>query len=172
MKEIPLTRGKVAIVDDEDYERLNVHKWCVMRGGAAWYACRGTYTPGRGSHTLLMHRVILSAPRGVQVDHKNSDGLNNTRGNLRLATISQNGLNARIRKDNTTGYKGIWQSGLRWAARIRCQGKRMHLGVFSSPEAAARAYDKKALELFGEFARLNFPEGQATEKISGDQSPA
>ncbi|MBV8278501.1 MAG: HNH endonuclease [Verrucomicrobia bacterium] len=104
-----------------------------------------------------MHRLIVNAPPGVQVDHVNGDGLDNRRANLRLASATQNAHNRKIRRDNTSGFKGVRfdQSSQRWDARITFQGKRYYLGLFVTAELAARTYDQAARRLFGDFARTN-----------------
>lgn len=154
MREIPLTRGKVAIVDDEDYERLVGRKWHAFPGNAGtdtWYA-RG-YIDGRN---VSMHRFIMDAPRDRQVDHKNGDGLFNVRANLRLATRYQNAANQRT--SCKSGFRGVEAHKLHFRASIKSEGRRYRIGHFKDPIDAARAYDARARELHGEFAILNFPE--------------
>lgn len=150
MKEVKLDRGNVAFVDDEDYEILKQHVWWTDPQRNTCYA--GANIDGRNQR---MHRVIMGYP-ATQVDHRDGNGLNNQRSNLRLATHSQNQHNAGLRKDNSSGYKGVYRvtgaSNL-WGVQV----KRIYLGTFPSAEQAARAYDAKAVELYGEFARLNFP---------------
>lgn len=103
-----------------------------------------------------MHRLILNAPDHVRVDHRNGDGLDNRRDNLRYATTSQNCGNQRVGRNNTSGYKGVTPrpSG-KWRARIMYQRQCQHLGEYETKEDAARAYNEAALRLFGPFARLN-----------------
>jgi len=150
---IPLTQGKFAIVDAEDYDWLNMYKWCVSKKRYNFYACRRT----RGKK-IFMHRLITNAPEGMLVDHINGISLNNRRSNLRICTIAQNNRNSRPWRRSTSKYKGVsWcQAAGKWRARIRPNRKQMHLGCFDNEIKAARAYDKKAKELFGEFAYLNF----------------
>lgn len=160
MKAIQLTKGKSALVDDEDYELLSKYRWCATRGRNTWYAWRHSYHDGN-IETIAMHRLILAAPDGLEVDHIDGDGLNNTRSNLRLATRSQNLHNGKRLKNNTSGYKGVhWvkytlHAG-KWRSRIYVGGRAIHLGVFADREEAAKAYDKAALEMCGEYARTNF----------------
>jgi hypothetical protein len=158
MKEIPLTQGKAALVDDADYEFLNQWKWCTHQFGKKWYAVRGQGTR-KTQKILLMHRVITNAPDGMEVDHWDHDGLNNQRYNLRVCTSSQNKANKPKRIDNTSGYKGVTWDRFRgkYVAQIHVNGKHIFLGRFSDVEEAARAYDKAAIKIFGEFAYLNFP---------------
>jgi len=92
------------------------------------------------------------------VDHRNGDGLDNRRQNLRPANDSKNQMNARMRSDNPSGFKGVCADRHRWMARIQLDGRRTYLGYFATPQEAARAYDAAAVELFGEYARPNFPQ--------------
>lgn len=160
VREIPLTRGMSALVDAADYERVvAMGKWGADPSGRTFYARKNLHHPGRKQTTLLMHTFITGWDR---VDHINGDGLDNRRANLRPATHSQNMANKRRYANNKSGYKGVYWSGrpgLRrvWAAAIKQGGKARRLGRFEHPEEAARAYDAAARELFGQFARLNFP---------------
>ncbi|MHC4596729.1 MAG: HNH endonuclease [Planctomycetota bacterium] len=152
---IPLTQGQFAIVDAEDYDRLAQHKWCAAKGRDTFYAHRGN-----GGTTVSMHRVIMRAPKDMMCDHRNHNGLNNRKSNLRLCTSAQNQYNKRPKKGSTSIYKGVLLRSdcKRWRAKIGFKGKRIHLGDFANEIQAAMAYDDKAIELFGEFAWLNFPE--------------
>ena len=159
MKEIPLTQGKVALVDDEDYNELSKFKWHAHLCSGHWYAVRRA----RESHnlkTILMHRSIMNAPTGLMVDHKNGDGLDNQRSNMRLATNSQNAANSKKVGNTRSIYRGVTRIGKQvfWTASIKVNGDSMYLGRFQYERDAALAYDEKAFEVFGEFARLNFPE--------------
>lgn len=152
---IPLTQGKFAIVDAEDYDWLSKYKWCAWKNENAFYACRT-----EKGHTVFMHRMIMSAPKGLMCDHIDHNGLNNRKSNLRLCTPAQNVHNKRPQRDSSSKYKGVGskKQSRKWEARIRFQGKLYHLGDFDNQMEAAMAYDDKAAELFGEFAYLNFPE--------------
>jgi hypothetical protein len=160
---IPVTQGFHALVDDEDFDRVNQWSWTVKRSKRTVYA-QGLANGQR----LFLHRFILNAPSGVEVDHINGDGLDNRRSNLRLATVSQNQANRkRLNANNTTGYRGVTynKGNRRWLAQIQHEGIQMHLGYFTTPEEAARAYDQKAEELFGEFAKTNHPQNsEAVQK--------
>lgn len=149
---IPLTKGQVAIVDKEDYEWLSQYKWHAVNNGEKFYAYRC-----RNKRSLSMHRAIMNEPKGMLVDHKDGNGLNNRRNNLRVCTTSQNHQNRR-RTFGSSRYKGVhWnKKGKKWAAAITDKGKYKFLGHFDDEAEAAKAYDRKAKELFGEFAYLNF----------------
>jgi hypothetical protein len=158
MKEIYLTRGLLALVDDEDFPKLSGYMWQASKKNNAWYAKRDVLVDGKTS-ALYMHRAILDVPPGFEVDHRDGDGLNNQRDNLRQATHRQNLHNSR--PFDASGFKGVtWHKGAhKWMAQIKPQagGPNKYLGCFADPEEAARVYDAVALELRGEFARLNFP---------------
>lgn len=159
MKKIPLTHGLFALVDDGDYDELMKHKWHVRKGKNAYYARRTVSVDGK-RNTVFMHRQILGIvdPK-LFCDHIDMDGLNNQRANLRACNMSQNKMNTRKRSDNSTGYKGvaIEKRCGRFRVQICVNGKIKTVGRFVEIECAARAYDKAAKELHGEFARLNFP---------------
>jgi len=158
VKEIKLTQDKVAQVDDADYEWLSAWKWYAKWDGWHWYAMRNSpYDANGKQHTILMHRQILGAQPGEQVDHRNRKGLDNQRHNLRFCTYSQNQANRKKRAGCMSQYKGVhWDKRAgKWQARIRVHGKWIHLGLFDDEIAAALAYNKAATEYFGEFARPN-----------------
>lgn len=153
MIEIPLTHGHVAIVDDEDADLIN------FRWSASFTNKGGVY--GKRAGKTLMHRVILERSLGKPLepgqiaDHRNGNGLDNCRSNLRVATYSQNNANTSTRRHSKTGYKGVSKiSPNRWAARISIDGKQKLIGRYSSPEEAHEAYCAAAIEHFGEFARF------------------
>jgi len=150
---IPLTRGKVTIVDAEDYGWLMQYKWYANKKAGGFYAARI-----HKRKMLLMHRLITNAPKGLVVDHIDANPLNNRRSNLRLVTVAQNQYNRRPLK-RSSKYKGVsWNTQTaKWSARIEKDGRSMHLGLFKAESDAAKTYDKKAKQLFGEFAFLNFP---------------
>lgn len=157
MKQIPLTQGLVALVDEEDYDRvMAAGKWYARRGGSTFYAQRRA--PQGGDRKIRLHSFLTGWPL---VDHINLDGLDNRRANLRQASHAENMWNRRRLSNNTSGFKGVrWHKVHgKWEARIRTDGRRRHLGSWSTAEEAAHAYDAAARELHGEFARLNFPEG-------------
>lgn len=151
---IPLTQGKVAVVDVADFDRINQWHWSAHRDrDGSWYA----------RVTIPMHRMILG-PCGI-IDHANRDGLDNRRENLRVATFEQNMRNRKWKK-NKWGFKGVHKPSKTWEGyqvRIMVNGVRKSFGYFKTPEAAAHAYDKAAKHFYGEFAHLNFPDQSATE---------
>ena len=158
-KEIPLSQGMVATVDDEDYEWLNQVQWYWgQRDIGSGYAQRNVKVGGK-STTQRMHRLILGEVEGRHSDHVNLDGLDNRRANLRVCTHTENNRNSRKRKDNTSGYMGVsWYARRKkWQAIIGADREKHWLGYFDDIEEAARAYDAAALALHGEFATCNFP---------------
>ena len=162
-RRIPLTQGKFAIVDPDDYPHLSKYKWrlCKTKGKNVLYAERSIRLPNGKYSRILMHRQLINVPEGYVLDHINGSGLDNRRANLRLATIAQNAWNSKKRNPRS-GYKGVWlakDKGL-WRAAIFCNRKRKHLGYFKDKVDAAKAYDKAATKLHKEFAVLNFPDHQ------------
>lgn len=157
MKQIPLTQGKYAIVDDEYYAELIKYKWYPHHTFNLCYAVRHTKCVKGKRGLVYMHRQILNAPKGKMIDHIDRNDLNNRIANIRLCFNSQNQHNSKKQSDNTSGYKGVsWHKHRKkWIAHIR-NGKLIHLGYFCSAVEAAKAYDDKAKELFGEFANTNF----------------
>ena len=153
-KLIPLTQAKFAIVDAEDYEWLNQYKWHAKKHKNTSYA-----ETQKNGKLIKMHRLITSAPPHLFVDHRDHNGLNNRRYNLRLCTNQQNVFNRRPRPGGTSKYKGVYwhKKTKKYTAAIKANGKRYYLGYFDDEIEAAVVYDIKAMELFGEFAYLNFP---------------
>ena len=150
-KTIPLTKGKEAIVSDSDYEWLSQHSWHAHSEGYAVGRLRG-----QGESKVFMHRAITEPLAGREVDHINGDRLDNRRENLRLVTRSQQNMNQSPR-GGSSRFKGVsWFCHQDiWQAKIKIDGKQIHLGHYSIEEDAARAYNEAAREMFGEFALLN-----------------
>lgn len=152
MKTIQLSQGKEAIVDDEDYERLNIYKWSYGTGGYAERRPWNWILRSQGPKTFL-HRAIMHATKGDLIDHINGNPLDNRRANLRFCTQHQNQANRpRLNKNNTIGFRGVAKNRARWSAKCRVNYKNVHIGTFDTPQAAAEAYNAFARRTFGEFA--------------------
>lgn len=156
MKEIPLTQGRVTIVDDEDYPIVSLFKWWAFKIKNYHYAATTIFISDKQT-TLLMHRLIMNAPFDKLVDHINHNGLDNRKTNMRLCTYSQNHMNGKPHKNSSSKYKGVhWSKHhKRWIAQIRKDNKQTRMGYFHEEKAAAQAYNFVAYELFGDFAYLN-----------------
>lgn len=159
MKLIRLTKNLSTVVDDADYEVLSSYKWCAVctQKGKRWYAARGIKPDGKYK-MILMHRVILGAEKGFEVDHINNDPLDNRRDNLRLCTRALNMHNRKSYNNSTSAFKGVFfdkQSG-KWQAKITINNKSVYIGRSTNPEDCARMYDSAAASRYGEHAKLNF----------------
>lgn len=154
MKKIPLSQGLFALVDDEDFEKLSKYKWRADRGNSTFYAAR-LVEKGRN---IRMHRQILGVtdPK-MDVDHKNGNGIDNRRSNLRVCSRSLNNANRAVQSNSGSGIKGVFWDKERnkWQVKIGYERKVFNLGRFSDLTTAVKAYNDKAKELFGDFARLN-----------------
>ena len=158
MKKIPLTQSLFALVDDSDFKELNRFKWYASKSRKTFYAVRKCKCPVDDKWYLIrMHRQIMNTSRGIQTDHKNGNGLDNQRSNLRVCTHAENQHNRRSYY-GTSKYKGVYwfKRNKKWMAYIQQNGKHYNLGSFTNEIDAAKAHDTKAVELFGEFACLNF----------------
>lgn len=158
MKLIPLTQGKFAMVDDEDYALISRFKWRAAWNKRGWRAVTNSINSKGKRGCIGMQRMIIPGPE--EVDHIDLDGLNNTKSNLRKSTRQQNMGNTRKRLVRTTSqYKGVSQSlsySKKW--QVYCgRSPGNYVGTFSSEIEVAHAYDKAAIKRFGEFARINFP---------------
>lgn len=146
-----MSKGFVALVDDEDFDWLSGFNWHVLISQAKkQYAVTG-------HNTNSMARIIMRCPKGMVVDHIDGDSLNNQKYNLRICTPEQNSLNRKPRKSRISKYKGIQKVNDTWRVRIQFGNERLHIGYFKSDLEAAKAYDDAARRYYGEFAYLNFP---------------
>jgi len=154
---LPLNQGLYALVDAEDWPKVSRFNWRARKIGRNYYAQAPDYTGGK-RRDLLLHRVIMNLPDAI--DHRNGDGLDNRRCNLRPADRTQNLGNQRISVRNKSGFKGVgWhQRDRKWRAYLVVNKRQQHLGYFNSPAEAAKAYDRAARQHFRDFACLNFPE--------------
>ena len=162
MKTIPLTQGYFTKVDDDDYKKYAIYRWCVSisysRGTKSIRAIRKEYSNKyKKGKTRHLSRVILNALKGKNVDHINGDTLDNRKSNLRLCTSGENIRNQVKRCDNTSGYKGVsWSSEReKWEAKIQLNNKTIHLGRYKNKKEAAQAYNNAAIKYHKNFARLN-----------------
>lgn len=157
MKSIELSRGHFAIVDDEDYDVLSKITWYSQKlKNGIFYAARKIIV-GERERMVYMHRFIMNTPDGMETDHRNGDGLDNRKDNLRNCTHQQNGMNRTKQSNNHSGFKGVCWDGYhqKWLAQIQTNGKRKRIGTFNDKKEAARAYEAEAKRLHGEFARVN-----------------
>lgn len=155
--EIPLRSGHVLIVDEDDLPLIEPYTWHVTTPRSMSIYARSWKRIGGKKICVLMHRLLLNAPRNVQVDHRDNNGLNNSRSNLRFCTNGQNAANRHNLTTNTSGYKGVTyhRQARRWQAAIKVDGRNHYLGLFREPELAALAYDRAAVEIHGDFAHIN-----------------
>ena len=153
MKEIVLTQGQVALVDDEDFEKLNQFKWYAHSAGYNWYAARRN-----NRKFVYMHRLIMNAQKDEEVDHINGNGLHNYKVNMRLCTHQQNNVNKPMRRDNKTGIKGVrWDKtnkGKPFQAQLHVKGKHVYCKNFNNIKSAEFAYKTISNKYFGEFAGI------------------
>lgn len=169
--EIELAGGYIALIDDEDYEKVRHFRWRALKKSNTTYAITSVRVDGRLT-TLRLHRLIMNAPKGLEVDHVAGDGLDNRKAMLRLATHRQNIANCRKRTGTTSRFKGVsrHKGAGKWQAGIKAGDKRLHLGLYDNEVDAAKAYDAKARELWGEYAFLNFPDESADSLCAAERN--
>ncbi len=170
MKEVLLSRGLVAVIDDCDFELVSQFRWCARprcSGDSKFYAHRRS-GPNKW---VFMHRFVMRIADSSypEIDHKNGDGLDNRKENLRICTHIQNLANSGSR-GGTSQFKGVSRHRKKWQVSIRADGKRFFLGVFDKEIEAALAYDREAILHHGEFALLNFPEKECAREDSTSTS--
>jgi hypothetical protein len=153
MKSIHLTKGQIAIVEDSDFDILSKNKWCALASGKSFYAVRRHY-----GKFVYMHRQIMETPEGMDTDHINGNKLYNLRSNLRVVSHAQNTRGFHKSKTKSSQYRGVqWHKRTsKWMARVKFNAIGIYIGVFTSESEAARAYDKKAIELGFSKEALNF----------------
>lgn len=164
-KEIKLLNSnEYVLLNRDDYDLMSKHKWYLFENKRNKYA--------QNHNGELMHRLIMNAKEGQVIDHKNGNGLDNRKDNLRFVTLSQNNMNARKMRDKSSKYKGVsWhKDNKKWRAEINCKDVKKFLGYFDNEIEAGEAYDKEALKLYGEYAKLNFsPHSADTRKGKRDE---
>lgn len=157
MKLIPLTKGYFTKVDDDDFKKLAILRWYANVNSRKDCVRAARF---HNRKTIYLARVVMNAPDGKNVDHINGDTLDNRKSNLRLCSRHENSFNRKMNKNNKAGYKGAYwdKRKNKWKCCVRFEGKAINVGYFDNKKDAAIAYDKKAKELFGEFANINFPQ--------------
>ena len=167
MIEIPLTRGKVALIDDADFDLISRFKWSAYKSKNTYYAHAGVRLNNGSRTTIQMHRLLLGLtdPK-IKTDHRDRNGLNNSRANLRACSHAENGRNRTAQANNSSGYKGVsfHKQHEKWQARIMVNGKSKHLGFYLTPEDAHQAYCAAAAEFHGEFANVGNPPAKKWSK--------
>lgn len=155
MKQIPLTMGLFALIDDDDFDKINAHKWFARKSSNTFYAATWT-GDWRDRKMLHMHHLVSGTPeKGYCIDHKDGNGLNNQKANHRLCTIAQNSKNRR--SYGTSRFLGVsyMKANKKWRSYIQVNGQNKYLGIFLSQHEAALAYNNAAIKYHGEFAKLN-----------------
>ena len=157
MKIIKFKNGLECCYDDRDHDIVSKHNWWPEKLGHTWYAKATVKKPNGKRTSVYMHRLILNPGRGKRTDHVNMNGLDNRWINLRACSHSENLCNVGSRKGSAQIYKGVHFEHNGFVASIRFKNIKTYLGRFKTAKEAAYAYDKKAIEIHGRFARLNLP---------------
>jgi hypothetical protein len=158
MKEIQLTQGKVALVDDDMYEYLNQWKWYANKLGNNFYAVRNLRINKKYVCSILMHRLVANNNSKMHTDHLNGNSLDNRKENLRICNTSENLMNQKKAVNNKSGYKGVGKydnNKSKFRSTISYNGKSINLGYYKTIKEAAKAYNEAAIKYHGEFANLN-----------------
>lgn len=139
--QIPLSKGYFSTIDREDFERVSQHKWTALKTPWTVYARRTWVGPEGKQHSMYLHRFIMQAEKGIEIDHRDSNGLNNVRSNLRFATKSDNSQSQKKKKSNTSGHKGVRfnKQARSWVAFIGANNTQYHLGSFKTKQEAIAA---------------------------------
>jgi len=149
--------GYDVLIDDEDYEKINTHSWCIFHSRSERpYVVRYINNSGKQIR-IWLHRIIINPPDGKVVDHINNNTLDNRKCNLRICTHKENIRNQKKRKNNASGFKGVYfvEKNKKYRATIRVNGKGIHLGLFGTPEEAHKAYCEASKKYHGEFGRVS-----------------
>lgn len=148
-------------IDGEDFDKIKEYTWCLSKIGNCFYACSGLYDKKTKKKTTIhMHRIIMDTSKDYIIDHVNGNALDNRKENLRICSNAENLRNRKKQKNTSSIYKGVCfdKRDKKWRASIRLNNKLMYIGLFDTQTQAAKAYNKAAVENFGEFARLNIIE--------------
>jgi hypothetical protein len=156
-----------SVVDDEDFDKINKYKWSILTSGNKKYACRQYKKDGKIKRIFLHRYIMNTEDNKIQIDHIDGNTMNNQKSNLRSCSPKENCYNKKVASNNTSGYKGVWSYKHMWVASIQKDNKKFHCGRFENKEDAKEAYNKKAEELFGDFANLNICD-MSTYKIDSD----
>ena len=153
VREVPVSGGRTALIDEADYESIQHWKWSSCRKRHTFAVYRAVLEQGK-SRRIYLSRFIMQAPSGLFVDHENGDGLDNRRDNLRLCTHTENNRHrCRPQSTNTSGHRGVfWERGAKkWRAQLSVNNRNVHLGMFLTVEDAGNAYRQAAVSRYGEF---------------------
>lgn len=154
MKRVKLTCGKYALIDDEDFDRIEKHSWHLVKIGSVFYAATGIWN-GSNMTTYYLHRFIMNTPKRLVTDHIDGNGLNNQKSNLRVCTSSQNHMNTGLQKNNTSGYRGVmwYKRDKKWLAVIKIDKKLINLGKYKEKSKAIEIRSKAEKKYYKEFAQ-------------------